>query len=239
MSIFDNLFPAHCAFCGKLTHEQSGICKDCALKLPFVEGDICIKCGRKVTDCDCKGKSNYFTAFAAPLYYNDCSKSGILRIKNYRKFSGINTIARLVTATVHDRFEDIGFDCMTVVPMTYREQNLRGFNQAEILGRIIAKNLDIEFNPRILSKIYDTKPQKILKSFERTGNVSGVFHISDPNTVRGKTILLFDDIITTGATLNECAKMLLIYGASEVYACSALLTVTKKRKSEDSYSEIT
>lgn len=224
------LFPSHCAFCGTVTTEQSGICPDCSTELPFIEGEVCSLCGRKKNDCYRKGKSRYYTACASALYYGNTSRYGIFRIKDYRKFGGLNTIARLISATVRERFDGIGFDFMTAVPMTAREIRKRGFNQSELLGKLIAKNIGVEFRRGILSKIYETKPQKVLKSFERKGNISGVFHISCPDEVKDKTILLFDDIITTGATVDECSKMLILYGAKEVYVCSLLLTDSKKKK---------
>lgn len=224
------LFPNHCAFCGKVTGEQSGICPDCSMKLPFIEGEICYLCGRKIKDCICKGRSHYYTACASALYYDKISKYGIFRIKDNRKFGSIHTLARLVSATIRDRFENVGFDYMTAVPMTAREIKKRGFNQSEILAKLIAQNTGIEFKAGILSKIYDTKPQKVLNSFERKGNISGVFHISSPYSVNDKSILLFDDIITTGSTIDECSKMLILYGAKEVYVCSLLLTASAKKK---------
>lgn len=229
MMIFDTLFPKRCAFCGNITTEQSGICKDCAGKLPLIEGEICLRCGCKVTDCTCNNRHRYYTAVTAPLYYSEFSRLSVLRIKHSRKFGGIDTLARLVTASVKDNFENIGFDMLTVVPMTPFDKSKRGFNQTEMLGKVIAKGLGIKYDAGILSKIYDTRPQKELKSFERLGNVSGVFHINNPNKIKGKTILLFDDIITTGSTVNECAKMLSIYGAEKVYVCSVLLTKQKNK----------
>ncbi len=229
MKQFDLFFPHRCAFCGHATNEKSGICFNCAGKLPLIEGEICLNCGHKTEDCVCNNRRKYYDGVTAPLYYSEFSRLSVLRIKNYRKFGGKNTLVRLVSAAVKNNFDNIGFDLLTSVPMTPFDKSVRGFNQSELLGKLLARKLDIPYNGSILSKIYDTRPQKELKAFERLGNVSGVFHIENPSKITGKTVLLFDDIITTGSTVNECAKMLKIYGAEKVYVCSVLLTKQKNK----------
>ena len=79
-------------------------------------------------------------------------------------------------------------------------------------------------------KIYETDKQHGLKHYLRKGNLTGVFDVKNPDDVAGKTILLCDDISTTGETLNECAKMLWLYGAKEIYCISVALTKAKKHK---------
>jgi len=78
-----------------------------------------------------------------------------------------------------------------------------------------------------LVKLYETRAQRTLKAGERSGNLAGVFDVTDPRRVRGKTVLLCDDIITTGTTLNECARMLLLNGAEEVLCLTAAATKMK------------
>ena len=119
---------------------------------------------------------------------------------------------------VRREYGGISFDFVTAVPLHKREFLNRGFNQSERLGQALAKWLDVPYET-VLTKITTTAPQKELKAVERSGNLLGVFDVC--GDVAGKTILLVDDVITTGTTLDECAKMLKIFGAEEVYAVTA------------------
>ena len=122
---------------------------------------------------------------------------------------------------VRREYGGIPFDVVTAVPLHQQEHRERGFNQAEKLGQAVAKRLHLPYGVT-LRKITVTAPQKELKAVQRTGNLLGVFDVCAD--ISDKTVLLVDDVITTGATLDECAKMLKIFGAKEVYAVTAAAT---------------
>ena len=107
--------------------------------------------------------------------------------------------------------------------MTERSIGKRGYNQSRLLAEELARRLELPLI-EALSKRYETPPQKALDLRARSGNVLGVFDVIEPR-VKGQTLLLVDDLVTTGATVNECAKMLKIYGARQVMAVA--LTIKK------------
>ena len=116
------------------------------------------------------------------------------------------------------------FDFIACIPLTKKGKRERGYNQSELIAKEIAKQLCLPFYSTILVKLFDNRPQHKLPAAERTGNVAGVFECTEPELAEGKKILLIDDIKTTGATLNECAKILLLNGAQEVAClCSAIV----------------
>lgn len=104
------------------------------------------------------------------------------------------------------------------VPLHSRRQRWRGFNQAELLGKMIAKNLGLDFVPDLLARVKETQPQADLKKEERIRNIKGSFKVS-PNILISQypNILLFDDVWTSGATLREAAKVLKRGGAKKVW----------------------
>ena len=112
--------------------------------------------------------------------------------------------------------------------MTKKSQKDRGYNQCELLAKGISENTGINYKNGVLVKLYETDKQHGLKLFMRKGNLSGVFDVKNPSEVEGKTVLICDDISTTGETLNECAKMLWLYGAAEIYGISLALTKREK-----------
>ena len=113
-------------------------------------------------------------------------------------------------------------DTVTYVPMTERAQKKRGYNQSRLLALEISKRLLVPFDT-LLVKQCDTKRQHDLTAEERTTNLVGAFGVADGADITGKTVILCDDIKTTGSTLAECVKVLKSCGAKEVYClCAAI-----------------
>ena len=133
-------------------------------------------------------------------------------------------MADYMTAAIHLEYKDIQFDLITCIPLSKDEYASRGFNQSAILAKEIAKNLNLPCDVKQIQKVRDIDPQRTKKAHERTGNVLGAFDINHPEEIKGLTILLIDDVMTTGATLSETAKMLRIYGAKNVYCAVFAMT---------------
>jgi len=110
-------------------------------------------------------------------------------------------------------------DMIIPVPLHPRRLKERGFNQSQLLGRVLAEELNIPCDPFALIRTKDTDPQVGLSEKERRKNVRGAFEIDQRREflVRGKTLLLVDDVMTTGATVEECARTLKSAGAEKVY----------------------
>lgn len=208
------LYPDRCTFCGKVIRPYGEVCTECSGNLPKITGEICLNCGREKRFCNCYQRRFEFSGCIAPFYYEGLAKKGILRIKFGRRLSGTVTFARYAADCVRKHYADKAFDLVTNVPLTRGELRRRGFNQSALFAKALAEQLKLPY-AETLEKPCETKPQRNCSKSERWGNVFGAFRATPQ--ARGKILLLADDIMTTGATLNECAKMLRLAGAREVW----------------------
>lgn len=220
-------FPRRCAFCGRVTALEDGLCAQCRQSAARVEAPVCKKCGRNKKHCNCRGRQRYFTALAAPFYFEGVVRSGIHNFKFNDFKQNSEAFSRLMAHSASENYGEIRFDFVTSVPMTARDIKRRGYDQGALLAKGVAKELDLVYDNTALRKIYETKRQHTLKRFMRSGNLTGVFEVCAPDRVRGKTVLLCDDVSTSGETLDECAKMLYLAGASETYCLVLALTNNK------------
>lgn len=218
------IFPDRCICCGKTVEMHHIYCPACEGALPRIAPPLCLACGMNKKDCTCAKHKNYFSGCVAPFYYEGGIRNGIRRLKFRQKTYIAEGLAAEMAATAKAIYGEHAFDLIACVPLTQARKKQRGYNQSELLAAKAAGQLGIPFRPDILSKLFDNQPQHKLPASERTGNVAGVFHCPLPAEVADKKILLIDDIKTTGATLNECAKMLLLSGAEEVTClCGAIV----------------
>lgn len=224
------IFPRRCLSCGKVVAPDKEFCAGCAGGISRIQPPVCNRCGRGAAECDCGGRASIFTALAAPFYYEGSVRRCIQRLKfgGYKQNAGM--LAYEMARTVNNAFRDKQIDGIACVPLTKKGLRERGYNQSALLAAKLGKILGVETLPKTLVKLYDTPAQHTLKSYERTGNVAGAFAVPDNSRVAGKSILLCDDVSTTGATLNECAKMLLLAGAKDVFCVTAALTKKELKK---------
>lgn len=211
-------FPHHCFLCNEVLLPHQRMCGDCWQKAPYILPPICECCGRSKDDCHCGKRRRAFARCISPFYYKGTVQTGISTLKSEGYDVTVAGFASEMAEIVRREYGGIPFDFVTAVPLHKRELLDRGFNQAEKIGQALAKHMTLPYES-VLTKITVTAPQKELKAVERSGNLLGVFDVS--GDVTGKTVLLVDDVITTGATLDECAKILKIFGAEEVYAVTA------------------
>lgn len=223
------LFPKRCAYCGRVIRADISACTKCQKELPRISGLTCVKCGREKDKCSCKGAEKYYISLAAPFYFSGCVRKGIHAFKFRKSLRNYEAYSHEMAETVKEKFGGIAFDYITEVPMTKKSIKQRGYNQCFWLSKGIGERLGIEHKPEILSKLYETNKQHIISFYLRKGNLTGVFDVKNPEDVAGKTILLCDDISTSGETLNECAKMLWLHGAKEIYCITAALTEYRKK----------
>ena len=230
---FDSaLFPLDCTcdVCGEELVEDTRyrLCSECIEKLPFVKGHICLNCGVPLKDesdyCNrCQYQKSAFVKNRSPLVYDGEVKKLIYKLKFGRK----TYIAQTLGALMADKFIESGMDSEIIVfvPMTDEEVKKRGFNQAELLAYEVGNRLNIAVLPALV-KVKDTSQQKELKGKDRANNLDGAFACAFEQ-VKGRKILLIDDVFTTGATANECAKTLLKAKAREVCVLTAAVTQIK------------
>ena len=206
--LLDLIYPPRCAFCRRLlSGREKGVCRFCRPKLPYVPADGQVQHFRNVDKC------------LSPLYYH-----GIVRDSLHRyKFGGATAYADIYSEFIVKCIDEnqISCDSITWVPLSRRRLRRRGYDQAELLAKLIAKHLG-QSPVRLLKKQRDTPPQSKTGSVEkRRANIAGAYACLRPELVQGKQVLLVDDIVTTGATLSEAARVLKKAGAKEVI-CATL-----------------
>lgn len=223
------LFPLRCPVCdGIVTPRGAGICPGCASRLRLLTPPYCLKCGKKLRDerefcADCSGARHVFDRGRA-LYEYESAAGSIYRLKyggrqEYADFLG-EEMARYLGTFVHETAPD----ALIPIPLHAARQRRRGYNQAELLAESLGRRLDVPVRAKYLSRVRNTKPLKYLNPKERQNNLKRAFNI-DKNDVKLKTVILVDDIYTTGSTINEAAATLKADGVERVYfialACGA------------------
>lgn len=209
-----------CLVCGKEIFEGDYFCEDCAKKLPVREGAICAHCGRAsvipTEYCDtCKGKLTAIDKGRSTFEY-DKPISGLIKRAKYEGERYILTAFAEYLALVCFK-NYFAADFIVYVPMTKRAERKRGYNHGRILAEKTAEIVNI---PVIdcLEKTRETKRQAKLDGEQRRKNLIGAFKVTDKSAVKDKTVLIIDDVTTTGATAEAIAEVLKKAGA-----CSVLL----------------
>ena len=220
-----------CPYCGELIRQKETLCGDCKKTLPIINGERCNFCGAEKIRCDCNKHKMRYDGVTAPFYY----ESGIRKSLQLLKFGGKDHIAfnlaQDMAKSVTEDFKNITFDFVTYIPFTRYQKLHRAYNQSELLAEHLSALLKKSCKG-VLIKLFETGVQHSIGSAERSGNVLGVYDVKSPDLIKGKNILLVDDIKTTGATLNECARILKIRGAERVYCVTAALTGKNQKKEE-------
>ena len=221
--LLDLLFPPKCAFCGRiLSPEKNGVCTRCMETLPWNGMPL--------------RKLDFVTGAAAPLFYEGQVRQAMLRYKFNGAPARGAVFGRLIAEDLRKR-NALDFDLVTWTPLSSRRLRRRGYDQAGLLARSAAEALGMEARP-LLKKIRHNRTQSGNAAAEaRRANVSGCYAVPDPEAVKDWRILLIDDIITTGATVSECARMLMLAGAESVRAAS--LAMRRKEKSKLEPHEVT
>ena len=163
-----------------------------------------------------------FDRCVSPFYYEGVAKRGVLRMKYGKHPAAAEGFAEYAEQAVRTAYGP-SFDFVTAVPFTPAELRSRGFNQSAELGRALARRLGLPYR-EVLGKPGTIRPQHECRAGERWGNVLGAFRVTAD--VAGRSVLLADDIVTTGATLSECSKVLRLAGAKRV-DCVAIACVKK------------
>ena len=207
--LLDLLFPPRCVFCGKLlaTGERD-FCARCQKELPWLEGPAAEQTGE------------FFSLCAAPLRYQDTVRDSIRRYKFKGRQGYHKAYGKLVAQCVHDHLAG-KYDLITWVPLSDKRKKERGYDQAFLLASAAALELG-DVAVETLRKSRHTDAQSGLEGeAERRANVLGAYAAVDPELLAGKRVLLIDDVVTTGATFSECARVLRTMGAKDV-VCAAL-----------------
>jgi ComF family protein len=218
--IFDIFFPPYCAGCG-IT--GSRFCRSCFDSVALCSDPICKICGDQVKvgnndQCDrCKNSTPYYSSIRSWGLYEGVLRKAIRSLK-YKKDFGIGErLAAPLVGLLESQSWKI--DLVTAVPLAHKRVRERGYNQSKCLAMPTAYYSGIKYSSKLILRIRSTRSQVGLPYSKRQTNVKNAF-LSNPDLVAGMSVLLIDDVITTGATINACAESLISAGAITVYGIS-------------------
>lgn len=218
----DLLFPRRCVVCDEPTDDRTaGICHACREKLRYVEEPFCLRCGRQLKE-------------SGEEYCSDCSRRGHLFLQNMTlydygsvadalfrfKYGGRQEYADVFGRELYERFG--GFlsmiqpDALLPVPCHASRLRKRGYNQAQLIAQALSKASHIPVRNDLVIRVKKTQPQKDLTALERQNNLKKAFKIHQ-NDVKLNTIVIIDDIYTTGSTMDALTEVLLQAGVKRVY----------------------
>ena len=219
--LWDLLFPRRCPVCdGVLRFGGEDVCPECFRKGKFIREPVCMKCGKELREegeyCqDCMRKRHSYIQGAAVFEYTSIAAS-IYRFKyggrqEYARFFG-----RCMAEELEERMRRWQVQALVPVPVHPSRKRKRGYNQAELLAGVISRRTGIPVRQDLIVRQKKTVPQKELDEKQRQNNLKKAFKIIK-NDVKLDTIVIIDDIYTTGSTINAMATMLHIAGISRIY----------------------
>jgi ComF family protein len=222
----DIIYPPKCVGCGNLG--ASYLCKSCIARIEPVPRPYCQHCGQVLTDGGCRAcrdrAKSFTTARAAGQY------SGVLRQAIHAfKYGGARVLAEPLAQFLHiylkthSDFPWEKCECIVGVPIHPARKRVRGYNQSELLADSLGTLLGLPVVMDSVVRNRQTRPQVELTSDERRTNMRNAFSLGSGCSVKGRAVLLLDDVTTTGSTIHECSAILLKAGAAKVYVlCLAL-----------------
>lgn len=218
--ILDLLFPRKCLLCRKiLRNAETDLCTDCRINAPI------FPLLKENLHPDRNSRLQFLDSFAAVWYYEGNVRESLLRYKFHRARNLSVGYGRLLAMRLLQNPER-EYDLLTWVPVSAKRARVRGYDQSFLLAKAVGKELGMK-PVRLLKKIRHNPPQSGMPADRRKANVLGVYALSGETDLTGKRILLLDDIFTTGATAEECARMLLTAGAKEVH-CGAVAAACRQ-----------
>ena len=217
-------FPPRCEFCYELINwvpaPKYPLCEKCLYQVLFIGENACKTCGKQLNEqecdyCRCNIESRYFTSVLSACEYDGCVREKLLEFK----FKGRKQLYKVFSAFIMEKLKmtnEQKIDIIISVPLHFSKLRERGYNQSELIAKEIANQMKLPLYSNGLIKNKLTQNQSTLDKYGRSVNVRNAFEILNDKELKGKRILLVDDIITTGATVNECSKILKAAGAEEV-----------------------
>lgn len=227
-SLFSLFFPASCRVCRHSIERftTTPVCAACVNAVRACPDARCRKCGlflqtatvlHGLATCRvCRSGAFVFEQARSFAWYDDTLRTLI----HLLKYQGFQPLAKPLGAwlgSLTTEFERQQFDLVIPVPLHVKRQRQRGFNQAALLAAHVSQAQGIPLGARNCVRVRDTRPQTGLRAAERRKNVAGAFQVPRAESVKGRRVLLIDDVMTTGATVNSCARALLDAGAQGVW----------------------
>ena len=223
------LYPPVCTICGANVRAGEYLCDQCETKTVRIVAPFCATCSEPFegaisetfTCANCAHRTIHFTTAVAAYRSRGIVRQIIHDFKYRRQIYLRHLVARWLHAAMDDaRIRNLQFDLIVPVPLHPARQRERGFNQATLLAESLSAEISIRSMP-VLERIRYTTTQTALDRAERTENLHNAFRLRKNADVRGLRVLLIDDVLTTGSTLSECARVLKRAGALSVHAATA------------------
>jgi ComF family protein len=221
LETFDFFLPRLCPACSKkLKLNEDTICKDCLNKIKLIEDERLEYEFKKKFE-----NKKIISGFkAACIFEKDKELQNIIHAMKYQNRFKIGIfLGKLIGKQLTKNISNWNIDVILPIPLHTLKKAERGYNQSLYISKGLSKELDIPFSNKTIRRKRFTESQTRLNILEREKNVKGAFSTGNSKRIRGKNILLIDDVITTGATINECGDILLKNGAKAVYAASVAI----------------
>lgn len=222
-----------CVVCEKELAENThfSLCEKCVKTLPKNNGKICLRCGEPIFSMakfclHCKHNPPVFTKCYSPLLY----KFPVTKLIKDFKYNNQQFLSKTLGNFLVESYiiNNLTCDLVLPVPLFKSREKKRGFNQSLLLALQLKEKLNLTVEGEVLIRVKNTKTQTTLTKEQREQNVSSAFVVTDKSKVKNKTVLVVDDVYTTGSTLNECAKVLFKAGAKKVHCLTLAHTLVEK-----------
>lgn len=226
--IADLVLPSHCLACEQPLDTPQLVCATCLDTFEAIEPPRCRKCGKPMGKysetrrrcSDCKRHPLLFDQATAPWVYDEVVRDLVLKLKFCRATLVADFFAEQMASHLGEMSWRAAIDLVQPVPMHWAKAFWRGYNQAELLARGVCQRVQLPFSRSLKKGLY-TPPQSRLSRSSRLANLEGAFRVRPRDSVKGKRILLVDDVLTTGTTCSECARVLKAAGAKKVFVLTA------------------
>jgi ComF family protein len=223
------VYPPNCTICAASVESDEYLCADCDAKLSRIVAPFCSKCSEPFDGAitttfacaNCSHRTLYFDAAISAYRSRGIARHVILNFKYGKQFHLRHLVSSWLLAALDDsRIRDRKFDMIVPVPLHPARQRERGFNQADLLAERASDRIGVPVRP-VLQRVRFTTTQTAFDRTERIQNLREAFRLRKNADVRRLDVLLIDDVLTTGSTLSECARVLKTNGAGSVYAATA------------------
>lgn len=220
INIAELLYPHRCPFCERVTTEK--VCPDCRGKLAVIQEPRCKKCGKPLNDerkeyCyDCERHPKAYEEGRSIWLHRKPVSDALYRFKYQNKRCYAEFFAEALWERYEREIRRWNPDVIIPVPVHRKRYRKRGYNQAELIAHKLGRLADIPVDTHFVKRIVDTKPQKELGAMERMENLRQAFDVGE-NTEKYKTVLLLDDIYTTGATIQTITRKMHKKDVEKVY----------------------
>ena len=214
----DFALPPRCAGCGTIVADVHSFCPECWMQVEFLGNSGCSTCGLPLQSTEqttcvlCLARPPRISRTRAAVAYDELSRSLAIRLKYGRKVAVARTMAHYMAPLVEGAADAV----LVPVPLHRTRLWSRGFNQSALVARELGRRLRLPSDSLLLKRIRRTPPLKGMSPLQRRKTVAGAFRVRDRKALAGKTVILVDDVLTTGSTAEACARVLKRAGAARV-----------------------